>query len=93
MIVVRGVNLYPSAVDAVVRSVSGIAEYRVEVSRRSAMTEIAVQAEAESDAAIRTLEKALTAAFTLRIPVSCAAPGSLPRFELKARRWRMTNDE
>jgi phenylacetate-CoA ligase len=87
MIVVRGVNLYPSAIDAVVRTVPEIAEYRVEVSRRGAMAEIALQAEATSDSAIRQLEKALTDAFTLRIPVARAAPGTLPRFELKARRW------
>ena len=35
MVVVRGVNLYPSAVEAVVRALPEIAEYRVEVSRRA----------------------------------------------------------
>jgi hypothetical protein len=33
------------------------------------------------------LEVALQTAFSLRIPVSLVAPGTLPRFELKAKRW------
>lgn len=89
MVVVRGVNIYPAAIDALVRGVPGIGEYRVHVTRRGQMTELALEAEAESDELIDQLERALTAAFTLRIPVSHAAAGSLPRFELKARRWVM----
>lgn len=87
MLVVRGVNLYPSAVEAVIRSVAGVGEYRVEVSRRGAMAEISLLAETDSEAALRALESALTAAFSLRIPVTRAEPKSLPRFEMKARRW------
>jgi phenylacetate-CoA ligase len=87
MIVVRGVNLYPSAVDAVVRSVPGIIEYRVEVSRRGAMTEVELKIETADDAAAGKLERALAAAFSLRIPVTRIAANSLPRFEMKARRW------
>jgi len=33
------------------------------------------------------LEKALNRAFSMRVPVECVSPGSLPRFDLKARRW------
>jgi phenylacetate-CoA ligase len=87
MIVVRGVNLYPSAVDAAVRQVPGIDEYRVLVSRRGAMVEIEVQIESADDGAVAQLERALNAAFALRIPVTRVAAHTLPRFELKARRW------
>ncbi|HEX8309680.1 MAG TPA: AMP-binding protein [Chthoniobacteraceae bacterium] len=87
MIVVRGVNLYPSAVDAVVRSVPEISEYRVEVSRRGALAEVALQAESDIPSAAEELQRALTSAFSLRIPVTLAASGTLPRFEMKARRW------
>ena len=86
MVVVRGVNLYPSAVDAVVRAVPEIVEYRVEVRRRGALTEVALQVEGEQ-AAAEKLTAALTFAFSLRIPVECVARGTLPRFEMKARRW------
>ena len=86
MVVVRGVNLYPSAVDAVVRAVPGIVEYRVEVSRRGALTEVALKIEGE-DAAAAELAAALMSAFSLRIPVTRVARGTLPRFEMKAQRW------
>lgn len=89
MVVVRGVNVYPSAVDAAVRGVSGIVEYRVTVGRGGELAEIAIEAEAESDHAIERLERALTDAFSLRIPVMRVAADSLPRFELKAKRWRV----
>jgi phenylacetate-CoA ligase len=87
MLVVRGVNLYPGAVDAVVRGVPGIFEYQVEVSRRGTLVEIAVIAESAHDSAASELEAQLASAFSLRIPVRRAEPGSLPRAEMKARRW------
>jgi phenylacetate-CoA ligase len=87
MVVVRGVNLFPAAVEAVVRSIPGAGEYRAEVSRTGALTEVTLIVEMEDDAALRALEAALTSTFSLRIPVQKAAPGSLPRFEMKARRW------
>jgi phenylacetate-CoA ligase len=90
MIVVRGVNLYPSAVDAVVRSVREITEYRVEVSRRGSLAEVGLQVESDTPAAAGELERALTSAFSLRIPVALVAAGTLPRFEMKARRWIFT---
>lgn len=87
MVVVRGVNLYPSAIDAVVRSVPEIAEYRVEVTRRAALAEVIVDIECGTTSGARVLEEALNTAFSLRIPVTVVPPGTLPRFELKARRW------
>jgi phenylacetate-CoA ligase len=87
MVVVRGVNLYPSAVEAVMCSVGDVLEYRVEFSRRGALAEVALAIECESESTPRQLEAALAAAFSLRIPVRRVEPGVLPRFELKARRW------
>ena len=86
MVVVRGVNLYPGAVEEVVRSVAGIGEYRVTVSERNALSEVSVEAEGSAAAAVE-LAKALRNAFSLRIPVVAVEPGSLPIFEVKAKRW------
>jgi phenylacetate-CoA ligase len=33
------------------------------------------------------IEKALRDALSLRVPVTIAPPGELPRFEMKAKRW------
>jgi phenylacetate-CoA ligase len=90
MVVVRGVNLFPSAVDELVRSVPGVAEYRVRVDRRGALTELGLELEAapEHDPAALCAAVADTfrVTYSLRVPVAPARE-PLPRFELKARRW------
>ena len=87
MVVVRGVNVYPTAFDALVRMIPEIGEYRVTVSRRDALTELEVEIESSDDTAPGRLERSLNQAFSLRIPVTRVAHGTLPRFEMKARRW------
>ena len=56
------------------------------IDESSAMTELSMKVEASVEVA-GAVEKALTEAFSLRIPVQVAEIGSLPRFEMKARRW------
>jgi phenylacetate-CoA ligase len=92
MVIVRGVNVYPGAVEEIVRSVGGIAEYQVTVTTRSALTELGLTIEPtpdcpDSKALAHTLASAFETALTLRVPVTLATPGSLPRFEMKAKRW------
>lgn len=92
MVIVRGVNVYPSAVEEILRPFVEIAEYRVQISETSALTEMRVEIEparqcADPAALAARLEKALETSLLLRIPVSTVAPGALPRFEMKARRW------
>jgi phenylacetate-CoA ligase len=92
MVIVRSVNLYPAAVEAIMRGFHQVAEYRVEVFTRRAMTELRIELEpapgcADPVALAHAVEAALRTAFNLRIPVLLAPPGTLPRFELKARRW------
>ena len=92
MVIVRSVNLYPAAVEEVMRRFDQVAEYRVEVSSERAMTELQIQLEPapdclNSNGLEQAVAAALRAAFNLRIPVSLVPPGTLPRFELKAQRW------
>lgn len=92
MVVVRGVNIHPSAMEEVVRGFDQIAEYRVELRTERAMPEMTLQIEptpkcADTAALRQAVEMALRAVFNLRIPVSIVPPGTLPRFELKAKRW------
>jgi phenylacetate-CoA ligase len=91
MVVVRGVNLYPSAVEQVLRSSGGVAEYRVEVYSERSLTEVSIQIEpsAGEDAAALShrIGAALHYAFGLRIAVSSVPVGTLPRFEAKSKRW------
>ena len=92
MLVVRGVNVYPGAVDNILRGFEAVSEYRVAIQNHRSLPELSIQVEptpgSASDSSLRhRLEAALTNAFALRIPVSLVPPGSLPRFEMKARRW------
>ncbi|MDA1044540.1 MAG: phenylacetate--CoA ligase family protein, partial [Verrucomicrobia bacterium] len=92
MVVVRGVNLFPSAIENVVRSVPEVAEYQVEIGESRAMLDIALRVEyletcLDTTSVSKRLEQNLRTAFALRIPVHTASANTLPRFELKANRW------
>lgn len=91
MVIVRGVNLYPSAIDAAIRAVEGIREYQVEIDQRPTLPEVTIRFEsiaADSDPT-PALAKHLRHTFQMRIEVQKVAPGTLPVFEMKARRWRI----
>jgi phenylacetate-CoA ligase len=95
MVIVRGVNVYPTAVEEVLRGFSEIAEYQVEVDRSRNLTEMRLRIEparacagAEAAGLAGRVQKAVQSAFHLRAPVSVAPVGSLPRFEMKAKRWK-----
>jgi phenylacetate-CoA ligase len=87
MVIVRGVNIYPTAVEQIVRGVPEITEYRATYDTRPALHELSLEVEA-TPAVADELERRLQAGLALRVPVTTVAPGYLPRFELKARRWR-----
>jgi phenylacetate-CoA ligase len=90
LIHVRGNNVYPSALEAVVRGFPEVAEYRVVVSRAGALTELRVEVEPRPDADGRALAERVAEAIRERLlfraEVIAVAPGSLPRFEMKAQR-------
>jgi phenylacetate-CoA ligase len=88
MVVIRGINLHPSAIDAIVRSFPEITEYQVEIDQRPALPEIRLTIEAPAATATALAAK-LRSTFSLRIPVSPTPPGTLPTFEVKAKRWTL----
>ena len=91
MVWVRGVNVYPTAVEAVVRRFPEVVEYRCTVSTRGARTELAVEVELRGNAAdtgaADAVGTALHEALGLTVPVRVVGAETLPRFELKARRF------
>jgi len=88
MVVVRGVNLYPGAVEEVVRSVPGILEYEVVIEEVNAMSEVRLRVEGAGSA---DLAQRLQEVFSLRIPVEEVDSGSLERYEMKSKRWKFAN--
>jgi phenylacetate-CoA ligase len=98
MLIVRGVNLYPSAIDNLMRSLSNIAEYEVHIRELSGMHDLLIQVEpAEANFFAETSRAVLEAfrnRFNIRVHIEQAASGSLPRYEFKARRYkRMVSDD
>lgn len=90
MVVVRGVNIYPAAIDAVLREFAQIAEYQVLVREEKAMAEAQIRIElreGSQSAVVQEIGSALRDVFSLRIPVEQVECGTLPRFEFKAKRW------
>ena len=90
MVVIRGVNVYPTAVEKIIRGFSEVVEFQVIQTTRQSMAELEVSIEADSKARpdlAERVQRELADAFTLRIPVRVVEEGSLPRFEFKSKRW------
>ena len=91
MVHVSGVNVYPTAIEAVLRAVAEVVEYRATIASRGALRAVTVEVELDASveqpaAVCRRTEQRLRAALGLTVPVTAVAAGSLPRFEMKARR-------
>lgn len=95
MAVIRGVNVYPSAIEAVVRELPEVVEFMVQQRQVDGMDEIEVLVEiapGSPQTSLKRLETRLKDTFSLRIPVIAAEAGSLPRHEFKAKRWRIVKE-
>jgi len=89
MLHVRGNNVYPSAVEAIVRRFPEVAEFRLVVEESGALVDMRVELEPRPDAAgdlASRVQQALRKELLFRVEVATCPAGSLPRFELKARR-------
>ncbi|WP_146399062.1 AMP-binding protein [Planctomycetes bacterium CA13] len=85
MIVVRGVNVFPSSVEAIIREVDSIAEYRMIVDQVDEMDQLRIELEGTSGLA-KKIAALLRNRLALRIEVTPVAEASLPRFQAKSRR-------
>ncbi|TME34242.1 MAG: phenylacetate--CoA ligase [Chloroflexi bacterium] len=90
MVTVRGVNVFPSAIEAIVRRFDEVGEYRVELARVREMDELRCIVEAPADVAER-VGGAIHRELGIRCLVESVVPGTLPRFEMKAKRFNKTN--
>src|SRR5713101_1748301 len=92
MVTIRGVNVYPTAIENLIRQFSAVDEFQVTVKTSQEMHHLEVQIEVLSGhnpENVRTdVEQAIYRSLSLRPTVTVAQPGALARFELKARRFR-----
>ncbi len=86
MVTIRGVNIFPSSIDAIVRELPTVREYQVIVARIGELDQMEVEVEADEETAVQ-LAKLLSTRLGLRLTVRQVAANSLPRSEFKSRRW------
>jgi phenylacetate-CoA ligase len=87
MFTVRGVNLYPSQVEDIVRRYPSVTEFVLEHRRIRQMDEVSLLVEiAGPDTSTERLEADLRQALGVRLGCRVVPTGTLPRSELKAKR-------
>jgi len=87
MFTVRGVNLFPSQVEDIVRRHPELVEFVIEHRRERQMDEVTVLVETSAeDFSVEGLEAELRVALGVRLGCAVVPAGTLPRSEMKARR-------
>lgn len=106
MLVIRGENVYPSAIEEVLRGIEGVGrEFRIVVTREKVMDELTVQVEYTPDIAGRAerdsqlfenfreeITTRLKSKIGIRPAVELLKPNTLERTEFKSRRVIDTRD-
>jgi phenylacetate-CoA ligase len=86
MLIIRGVNVYPSAIEAIVREHPDLGEFRMLLSRTGTLDALTLEVETAADHDAAQLARTLYQRLNLRVEVTAVPPGTLPRWEQKARR-------
>ena len=92
MITVRGVNVFPSAVENIIRRFREVDEFRVTVRTVRHMDEMDVEVELVEGAdpnSVSAIGEAIDSLLAFRPNVRPVPRGALPRFELKAKRFHV----
>jgi phenylacetate-CoA ligase len=89
MIHVRGNNLYPATIEAIVRKFPEVAEYRIVVDRTGPLADLRIEIEPvawDGRDLAEAVGRAVRDELLFRVEVLAVPPHTLPRFEMKARR-------
>ncbi len=96
MVIVRGVNIFPSAIENLVRHFEGVDEFQVKVLQQQEMTELTIEIEVaggvDAENMQLAMKQSLQNSLGLRPCIVVAPQGSLPRFELKAKRFLVVSN-
>jgi phenylacetate-CoA ligase len=97
MVTVRGVNIFPSAIENFIRQQKAVDEFRITVNKRGHLDEMTLEVELAQGSDVEAVPAAITQSITnnlgLRPTVLVVSRDTLPRFELKARRFKVVTDE
>jgi phenylacetate-CoA ligase len=91
MVVIRGNNLHPAAIQTILHRFSDVAEYLVEIDETAALNALRLRVEpapgVDAPALVARIQQAIRAELLFRVEVEVVPPDTLPRAEMKARRW------
>ncbi len=90
VLIVRGINVFPSAIENILRSIPEIGEFAVDVYRTHELDDMVIRVEVTSGdttEVVAAADNAIRNALSLRARVESVEFGTLPRFDLKARRF------
>jgi phenylacetate-CoA ligase len=99
MVIIRGNNLHPAAVEELLRGLADVGEYRCTIRSQRAMDSLKIEVEPSpaSDRAGASLADRVSQAFHdrfhFRAEVVAVLRGELPRFEMKGRRFVRLDDD
>jgi len=86
MMIIRGVNIFPSSIEQILRSFPEVVEFRMTASRQGQMDALAVEVEDRLEQPQR-IAKELHLRLGLHVDVRSVPTGTLPRFEAKGKRF------
>jgi phenylacetate-CoA ligase len=87
MVVVRGMNVFPSAIEQILRESAGVGEFRITFyTDPTAMDEVKLEVELAESAEAREIQERLRQRLGLRVRIVPVRPGLLPSHDHKARR-------
>lgn len=86
MLIVRGVNVFPSSIDHILHSFPEVVEYRATVYKVSEMNRLRVEVEDRLQQPERITQE-IKLRLGLNVEVEVVPPGTLPRYEGKGKRF------
>ena len=86
MMIIRGVNVFPTSIEKILRGFPEIVEYRLTAFKQKSLDQLKIEIEDQLESPERVRSE-LQIQLGLRIQVECVPAGSLPRFEAKGKRF------
>ena len=86
MLIIRGVNVFPTAVEAILRGFQEVDEFRLTAKTAGQLDELEIEVEDRLQQPQRIADE-LQLRLGLRVAVCCVPAGALPRFEGKGKRF------
>jgi phenylacetate-CoA ligase len=87
MVVIRGVNVFPSSLEEIMRSFDHVGEFRIVARKVGTMDDLLIEIEDQSKQQLDDIQTEMQSRIGLRVALVSVANGTLPRFEAKSKRF------